>query len=165
MEGQPVMICTLKRCAVTAVLVVSVGATNASTPQLSITTRALLTGLQEVPLAKTNGLGDVRITVLGAGGPITGEITTYRMHGTAAYIQEGSPGSNGPSIVTLQAGARGTWVIPEGSTLTPKQYQNFQAGDLYVNVDSNAYPKGEIRAQLNPDGGRPLRLTPLAPSR
>ena len=43
-----------------------------------------------------------------------------------------------------------TWVIPPGSKLSPEQYKEFLAGDLYINVHSATHPGGEIRGQLKP---------------
>jgi len=40
--------------------------------------------------------------------------------------------------------------VPDGSKLTPDQMKEFKAGDLYVNVHSDAHPAGEIRGQLKP---------------
>jgi len=42
------------------------------------------------------------------------------------------------------------WVLPEGAKLSDDQFQSFNAGNLYVNVHSAAYPGGEIRAQIKP---------------
>jgi hypothetical protein len=37
-----------------------------------------------------------------------------------------------------------------GTVLTDAQYQAYLAGNFYVNVHSDAYKGGEIRAQLRP---------------
>lgn len=174
------VIWTLTRCAVIAPLMLCVGATNLPIPQAhplafepsdsaatSFTTCVRLTGLQESPPAKTNALGYGTITVSGPDGPIAGTILTRRMRGTKAYIQRGAPGRNGPPIVTLEAGGDGVWMVPYGPILTPDQYQSFLDGDLYMNVESDAHPGGEVRGQLEPIhcGARPQGMTPLAPAR
>jgi CHRD domain len=43
-----------------------------------------------------------------------------------------------------------TYSVPTGAKLTEAQYASYQAGNLYVNVHTKAYPEGEIRGQLNP---------------
>ena len=55
----------------------------------------------------------------------------------------------GPIVVTLVKSSPDRWTVPEGTTLTPEQYQSFQQGGLYVNVHSAAHPGGEIRLQLH----------------
>jgi hypothetical protein len=40
--------------------------------------------------------------------------------------------------------------VPAGRKLTEAQMAQLKAGDLYVNVHSNAHKGGEIRAQLEP---------------
>jgi len=39
---------------------------------------------------------------------------------------------------------------PAGAKLTDDQYKAFKAGNLYVNVHSDANKSGEIRGQLKP---------------
>jgi hypothetical protein len=43
-----------------------------------------------------------------------------------------------------------TYSVSGGRKLTSAQLQAFKAGDLYVNVHSNKYKGGEVRAQLQP---------------
>jgi hypothetical protein len=59
-------------------------------------------------------------------------------------------GKNGPVIVPLVKTGDGVWSVPPGAKLTPEQLQAYQAGDLYVNVHTDANKGGEIRAQLKP---------------
>ena len=40
--------------------------------------------------------------------------------------------------------------MPAGSKLSAEQMKAYQAGELYVNVHSDAHKGGEIRAQLKP---------------
>ena len=54
-------------------------------------------------------------------------------------------------IPPVTTGAAGTGTITVGAdTLTDAQYEAFKAGNLYVNVHSDANKGGEIRGQLRP---------------
>ena len=44
--------------------------------------------------------------------------------------------------------ADGAWAVPPGAKLTDAQHDAFKAGNLYVNVHSEANKGGEIRGQL-----------------
>jgi hypothetical protein len=108
-----------------------------------------LKGSHETPPVKTMARGYGVIEV-GADGTVSGKVTTHGITGTMAHIHEGAPGQAGKPIIALAPGPHGTWVVPDGSKLTPDQYKEFQAGDLYINVHSAAHPGGEIRGQLKP---------------
>ena len=113
------------------------------------TVHVKLTGSHEVPPVKTMARGSGVIEVA-ADGSVTGKIATHGIKGTMAHIHEGAPGVEGKPIIALAPGPGGTWVVPAGSKLSPEQLKEFQAGDLYVNVHSDAHPGGEIRGQLKP---------------
>jgi hypothetical protein len=106
-------------------------------------------GNNEAPPVKTAARGSGVIEVV-ANGAVSGKIETHGIKGTMAHIHEGAPGTDGPPIIALAAGPHGTWLVPAGSKLSPDQYKEFLAGDLYVNVHSAAHPGGEIRGQLKP---------------
>jgi hypothetical protein len=108
-----------------------------------------LTGAEETPPVTTSATGTASITVK-PDKSISGVIKTSGIEGTAAHVHLGAPGQSGPPVVTLTKGADGTWTIPAGSTLTDDQYASYKAGDLYVNVHSDAHKPGEIRGQLKP---------------
>lgn len=129
--------------AVAVLLAVGLGVASAAT------VRVRLTGSHEVPAVKTAARGSGVIEVA-ADGSVSGKVDTRGIKGTMAHIHEGAPGTEGPPIIALAPGPHGTWVVPAGSKLTPKQYKEFQAGGLYVNVHSAAHPGGEIRGQLKP---------------
>ena len=107
-----------------------------------------LTGAEEVPPAKTDGKGTGSFRV-GEDGTISGSVTTEGVKGTMAHIHQGAKGQNGPVIVPLTKSGD-TYTVPDGRKLTPAQLEALKAGNLYVNVHSDRYKGGEVRAQLKP---------------
>lgn len=112
-----------------------------------------LTGAQEVPAVETAAEGS-GVIVVGEDRTISGSIYTTGMDGIAAHIHVASVHKNGPPIITLLHDGLvhdgDSWVVPDGTILTEEQYQHFLDGDLYINVHSQAFKSGEIRAQLSP---------------
>jgi hypothetical protein len=109
-----------------------------------------LTGGEEVPPNHSEAVGSCSIRV-DADGNVTGTVSAPTLkQPRAALIQLGAPGQAGPPIITLEGGDEGTWSVPDGARLTPEQLQAYQAGELYVNIHTDAYPTGELRAQLRP---------------
>jgi len=108
-----------------------------------------LTGDQEVPPVSASGSGSGAITVA-ADGAVSGKVTTTGVAGTMAHIHTAPAGKNGPVIIPLEKSGDGAWSVPAGAKLTPEQMKSYQAGDLYVNVHTDANKGGEVRAQLKP---------------
>jgi hypothetical protein len=108
-----------------------------------------LSGSQEVPPVTTAASGSGTIMV-GADKSVSGSVTTIGINATAAHIHMAAMGQNGPVIIALTKTADGVWSVPAGAKLTDAQYDAFKAGNLYVNVHSDAYKGGEIRGQLKP---------------
>lgn len=110
--------------------------------------KVTLSGAEEVPPVKTeaSGSGSFRVA---EDRTITGSVTTKGVAGTAAHIHQAAKGKNGPVIVPL-AKSGDTYSVPEGRKLTEAQLKALKAGELYVNVHSNKYKGGEVRAQLQP---------------
>jgi hypothetical protein len=107
-----------------------------------------LSGAQEVPPVTTSASGKGMINV-GADMSVSGSITVTGVAATAAHIHEAAAGKNGPVIVPLTK-ADSVFSVPAGAKLTPAQFESYKAGNLYVNVHSEANKGGEIRAQLKP---------------
>ncbi|HEY5899379.1 MAG TPA: CHRD domain-containing protein [Burkholderiales bacterium] len=107
-----------------------------------------LTPAEEVPPAKSaaSGTGSFRVA---EDGSISGSVTTTGVQGTMAHIHQAAKGQNGPVIVPLTKNGD-TYSVPDGKKLTPAQMDALKAGNLYVNVHSDRYKGGEIRAQLQP---------------
>lgn len=108
-----------------------------------------LTGDQEVPAVATEATGSGKI-VIKPDKSVSGSVTTKGVEGTMAHIHLAGPGKNGPPIIALVKTSENTWSVPEGAKLTDEQFQSFMAGDLYLNVHSDAHKGGEIRSQLKP---------------
>ncbi|HSU76045.1 MAG TPA: CHRD domain-containing protein [Burkholderiales bacterium] len=107
-----------------------------------------LTGNEEVPPAKTDAKGSGSFRVA-EDGTVTGSVTTEGVNGTMAHIHQAAKGQNGPVIVPLTKSGD-TYTVPEGKKLTAAQIDALKAGNLYVNVHSDRYKGGEVRAQLQP---------------
>ena len=118
-----------------------------------------LSGSQEVPPVSSaaSGTGDL---LIGQDGSVTGGVVVSSMTATAAHIHLGAAGTNGPVIVPFTKVGANRWAPTAGARLTAEQYRAYRltaeqyraylAGNLYVNVHSDAYKGGEIRAQLKP---------------
>ena len=107
-----------------------------------------LSGAEEVPPAKSDGKGSGSFRVA-EDGTITGAVSTEGVKGTMAHIHQGAKGQNGPVIVPLTKNGD-TYTVPDGKKLTADQLKALKEGNLYVNVHSDRYKGGEIRAQLQP---------------
>jgi hypothetical protein len=108
-----------------------------------------LTGSQETPAVTTDAQGISSIHV-GADKSVTGSVKTSGIAGTMAHVHQAAKGQSGPPIITLEKKSASEWSIPAGAKLTDEQYAAYKAGNLYVNVHSDAHKAGEIRAQLMP---------------
>lgn len=111
-----------------------------------------LSGDQEVPPVQTSASGSGTITVEDDRS-VKGKITTSDLKGIGAHIHEGAVGKNGPDIITLKKSSDNEWSVPDDAKLTDAQYDAYKAGNLYVNVHSDANKSGEIRGQLKRDLG------------
>ena len=109
---------------------------------------ALLTRSQENP-AFTNfsssGAGSIIVDPVTR--EISGVVVTNGVVGTLAHIHSGAPGVAGPVEIPLTGGPS-VWSVPDGTVLTPDQFDKLNAGLLYFNVHSAKQPAGEVRGQL-----------------
>lgn len=108
-----------------------------------------LTGSQEVPPVATKAAGSGVLTI-SKDMSVSGGVATTGVAGTMAHIHIGKAGSNGPVAVTLTKNGSDGWLVPPDAKLTEAQYQAYLAGELYVNIHSEAHKGGEIRGQLMP---------------
>lgn len=140
---------TKTRLAVMASSVMIAGLAGGYGVAMAAQSKVMLSGTHEVPAVKTSAKGDGTITVEN-NMAVSGSVTTSGMDGTMAHIHEAAAGKNGPPIITLEKKGKNEWMVPENAKLTDAQYKAYKAGDLYVNVHSDAHKAGEIRDQLKP---------------
>jgi hypothetical protein len=110
--------------------------------------KAQLTSAQEVPPLETRAGGTAKFEVT-PDGYVVGTVQTYGINGVAAYIAQGAADVNGRVVVPLKKKNDHEWVTPEGAALTAKQLDAFKIGDLYVNVDTDTHPSGQVRGVLH----------------
>lgn len=140
---------TKTRLAVLASSIMIAGMAGGYGVAMAAQSKVMLSGANEVPAVKTSAKGEGTITIED-NMAVTGSVTTSGLNGTMAHIHEAAAGKNGPPIITLQKKGDNEWMVPANAKLTEAQYKAYKAGDLYVNVHSDAHKAGEIRDQLKP---------------
>jgi hypothetical protein len=116
---------------------------------LALAGEVKLSGANEVPAVETAAAGSGTITIA-EDGSVSGSVKTTGVAATMAHIHVAAAGKNGPVIVPLAKTADNEWSVPAGAKLSAEQMKSYKAGELYVNVHSDAHKGGEIRAQLAP---------------
>jgi hypothetical protein len=111
--------------------------------------KVVLSGNQEIPPVATSASGTGTITV-NADRSVIGNATITGMSVTVAHIHEAAAGTNGSIVVPLIRTADNVWSVPSGARLTDAQYESYKAGNLYINIHSEAHRSGEIRGQIKP---------------
>lgn len=106
-----------------------------------------LSGREEVPPVATAASGRGAITIT-RDKSVSGSIRTDGVAGTTAHIHSGRRGQTGPVVIPLTKTADNVWSVPAGTKLSNAAYKDLKTGGLYVNVNSEAHPEGEIRGQL-----------------
>ena len=109
--------------------------------------RVSLSAQNEVPPVASTATGSGTVTV-GADCSVSAKITVSGMTPTAAHIHEGKAGANGPVLVPLNKTGDSTFEAAPGAKMTEAQCAAYRAGNTYVNVHSDKFKPGEVRAQL-----------------
>jgi hypothetical protein len=135
--------------ALTAGLLLAAGCSSISDIAHGGTQGGKLTGANEVPPnpSAASAVSTIRIA---PDKTVSGTVSYTGLTATAAHIHEAAAGSNGPVIIPLVKQSDMSFGVPPNAVLTDTQYNDYLAGNLYVNVHSATYPGGEIRFQLHP---------------
>jgi len=131
------------RIAIACGFVLSLAATSRGQTQF----RADLDAASVVPPASSSA-GAFASVVLNADDTVTYSVRSWLVSGTAASINTGAVGVNGPVLFTLSGGPS-EW---SGTTtaLGAADKANLRASGLYVEIDTAANPGGELRGQIVP---------------
>ena len=114
--------------------------------------RGTLSGSNEVPPNSSSGRGtvivryDIATNVL----DLYGDYQNLSSPAIASHIHHGAPGVSGPVIIPLTNTGDSTGTLSVQSTLPDSLEAELLAGNMYVNVHTDSFPAGEIRAQLAP---------------
>lgn len=128
----------------------AVTVTVLNSPTIDVTTSAA----EVFPRTNSTATGTGQLTFNLVTGAVTGGVTLTGITATLAHIHNGIAGTNGPVIVDFVQSATDAnrWDAETGGTLAADQVNALLAGQLYVNVHSAAFPGGEIRGQIRPQG-------------
>ena len=128
---------------------VAVAATTQAAP-MSFTVQ--LTGAEQVPPVQTSGSGAADLTYDPSTRVLTWNITYSGLSGPATMAHIHGPGAAGKNagveIWLSKRGSEATSPITGRATLTAAQARQLMAGEMYVNVHTQAHPDGEIRGQM-----------------
>jgi hypothetical protein len=129
------------------------------------TFKTMLSGKEVVPAVMTTASGEAVFKLEKDGTELNYKLTVKGLENvTAAHIHSGMKGKSGPPVIPLFAGPKKegkfSGMLAEG-TITAKDLRGalegksiedvvkmIKAGELYVNVHTDAYPNGEIRGQI-----------------
>lgn len=118
----------------------------ATTPTETIS--AVLTGDQEAPLqVNTGAIGNATFVLDRSTRTLSGTVKVDGVVPTAAHIHLGQAGTAGTISIALTVAPNHDISLP-ATALTASQLASLDAGELYVNVHSDANPGGEIRGQI-----------------
>jgi subtilisin family serine protease len=131
---------------------------------------ASLSGHYEVPPTGSAITGSASFTLDAGTGEVDYEIVfddpiTLR-EGVGSHLHRGAAGANGPvAVALLPAGAYAAGTYTGTVTLSASDVTLLQSGGLYANFHTDAFPGGEIRGQVVPEGVEALRVGVYATAR
>jgi hypothetical protein len=154
--GRRLRLATLAALVIAAIS--SCASSGLSAPEVLVT----LQGSSEIPPNNSTAAGKASFWVH-SDRTLNGVVETSGMSSTAAYLYVGGAGETGPVVMALvRAGSDGPvglesapvssagWSTPRSARFTEEQYRAYLSGQVYLNVHSERYPEGELRAQLRP---------------
>ncbi len=127
--------------------------------------QGVLSGAQESPAVKTMAKGEATFTLSNDGKELLYKVTVSDIENvSAAHIHEGKAGKNGPALALVDikgkkvgkfSGTLAEGKITSNELLGPLKgksvkdlLKEIEAGDAYLNVHTDKYPEGELRAQI-----------------
>lgn len=117
-----------------------------------------LAGYKHSPPVPTNGDGFVTVELNNDTLKVHGEFSDLTSWYSGAYIMVGEKGETGNQLFRLKGAVgdkrtEGTFAADENTfPLKPAHKELLQAGELYINIASGEYRRGELRGQIPPLG-------------
>jgi hypothetical protein len=146
-------ITTIRAALILAVWLTGMAATASAQAQGG-SLKVALTGEQCGAPVETGATGTADLTYDPASRSISWQVTYGGLSSAAtlAHIHgPAGPGKNGPVMIWLsKQGTPPANPIVGQAVLTPEQAQQFAAGELYVNLHTQAHPACELRGQIVP---------------
>jgi hypothetical protein len=107
-----------------------------------------LQGSQVLPAVDTRATARADVVYERATGRLSAALYGRDFQATvAAHIHEGKAGEVGSIVATMQPVESG-YTLGDGVVLSARQAALFESGGFYIDVHSQAYPNGFLRAQL-----------------
>lgn len=107
-------------------------------------------GSEEVPPNASPGRGTVivRYDIATNSVELYGDYQNLTSPAVASHIHHGAPGVSGPVIIPVTNTGDSTGTLSVRDTLSDSLEAELLAGNMYVNVHTDSFPAGEVRAQL-----------------
>ena len=112
-----------------------------------------LMGASEVPATTSTATANVTVMLNKTTGAVTvtGNFQGLTSNATAAHIHgPAAVGVNAPVLVPLTISQATSGTVSANATMTSPQMNDMVNGMTYVNIHSQMFPDGEIRAQIVP---------------
>jgi hypothetical protein len=95
--------------------------------------------------ANIAGIGSATATLVGARLSITGSFEGLRSPAIDAKIHQGPvTGVHGPAVLDLMVGHADSGMVTATLDLTPPQIESLKKGQLYIQIDSEKAPDGNL---------------------
>jgi CHRD domain len=116
---------------------------------LTQTTETYKVRLTPVPIdasmmAAIAGSGLLTAALTGNKLTISGNFAKLRSPATEAHIHRGAKGIRGPAILDLMVSKAASGSVSGSVTLSPEQIEDLRTGRLYVQIDSEGAPGGNL---------------------
>lgn len=119
-------------------------------PSTAFNLQVDLSGTQMLPPVPIVQTARAELTLNTSTNEIYGVLTPVVESVTASHIHEGAVGEVGSEVVALipSPDGSGQYIVPPGTVLSDEHADQLIAGNMYIDLHTEAYPDGLLRAQL-----------------